>query len=466
VRFEVFAVPQAERYGPPVSLAQDRGAAAVDFLAPGWTQESIEQLIGGLDRAGRALKKRSVGDIAGVLGVVGSRFGTEGDPVRSRALDLLPPTAGYSPEMASAVLDGMAADWTEERLLQLVTAEFEDPGVLDGFTEVRGRTAMAVGPHLCTQVVAGSVPGVTVTALIRSLLVKGPTLVKPGLGDVVLPVLFARALAEEDPLLADALAVVYWPGGSVPWEAGAFAGSDMVVAYGSDETITRVRAITAPTSRFIGYRHRVALAVIAREALAPERVDSVASELASAVAMFDQRGCVCPQLVFVEEAGATSPADFAEKLADAFDAIEERLPSGELTDDESARLHQFRGNAELRAASGQGQLHHGGEDAPWTVAFEPEAVPGLACLGRTVRVRPLRDASALDEMLAPLGPHLQTIGAEGFGERLPGLARAWGHLGASRIVPVAEMSFPPPWWYHDGRAPLQDLVRWVEADEG
>ena len=81
-------------------------------------------------------------------------------------------------------------------------------------------------------------------------------------------------------------------------------------------------------------------------------------------------------------------------------------------------------------------------------------------------VRPLPDASELAGVIDSAGRHLQTIGVAGFDKQLPSLAEEWGRLGASRIVPIREMSFPPPWWYHDGRGPLQDLVRWAEVDEG
>ena len=37
-------------------------------------------------------------------------------------------------------------------------------------------------------------------------------------------------------------------------------------------------------------------------------------------------------------------------------------------------------------------------------------------------------------------------------------------LASPRVVPLANMSFPPPWWLHDGRGPLWDLVRWAEVE--
>lgn len=431
--------------------------------------ESIGAVVDRLRAAGGPLARRPSREIVAALGRVGVRFLDPEDPVRAEALRLLPDRSGLSPEMCAAVLDGMAADWTEERLLGLVRAELGDERVLDGFVPSRGGDAtggsgaLAVGPKLCVQIVAGGVPGVGVSALLRSLLLKGPTLLKPGRGDVVLPELFARALGESDPELAEALAVVYWPGGRRELEDAALARADVVVVYGSDDTVADVRARVPATARFVGYHHRVSVGVVGREALTGERVDTTAAEVAEAVALFDRRGCVSPQIVFVEEGGAVAPAAFASVVGDAFRDLEERLPTGALDEAEASALHQLRGTAELVTARGEGTVIHGGA-APWTVILEGGEASLGSCAGRTVGLRPVADASAVADLVAPLGPHLQTVGVAGLEGRLKAVAEALGRVGASRVVPFARVAFPPPWWHHDGRGPLLDLTRWVDLE--
>lgn len=393
--------------------------------------------------------------------------------------------------MAEAVLDGMATDWSEERLRALVSAEFEEPAVLDGWVTrfVPGvdasrspstRRLRAFGPTLCVQIVSGSVPGVAVHALIRSLLVKAPTLLKPGKGDALLAGLFAEALAEEDRGLADALAVVYWPGGSEEVERRVLRAAEVAVVYGDDETVGALRALAPATTRVVAYHHRVGVGVVGRGVLgggdgdsgatakSSDRVEAAkvaASEVARAVALFEQRGCVCPQVVFVEEGGAVTPADFAREVAAALDALEADLPSAPQEAEESAGVAQLRGILELQEAAGRSEVRHGGGEAPWTVAFEVEPLALPAVGPRTVRVRPVPDLSELESMLTPLGPHLQSVGYAGLGKELEEVAGVLGRVGASRIVPFRALSFPPPWWLHDGRGPLSELVRWTEVEE-
>lgn len=488
--FDAFALPPALGRRAPAGEAVLPGAPELALSAydePGARVRYVEASAGwiagvadGVRATRDRLGARRAGSITSSLGAAGARFLDPTDPLRGEALALLPATCGLSPEMCGVVLDGMARDWTEERLGALVRAELGDARVLDGFgasaAAARDPTrrgdgpdsgpslrTMAVGPSLCVQVVAGSVPGVGVTALVRSLLLKGPTLLKPGRGDVVLPVLFARALRDADPELADALAVVYWPGGRRDLEDAALARADVVTAYGSDETVEELRARTPVTARFVAYHHRVSVGVVGREALAGGALDAAAAAVAEAVALFDRRGCVSPQVLYVE-AGDDGPSRFARALATALGGLEDRLPSGELDPAEASALQQLRGTAELMAAAGEAEVVHGGA-SPWTVVLESGGEPLGSCAGRTVRVRAVGDAADVARLLAPLAPHLQTVGVAGLGERLEETARALGRVGASRVVPFSSVAFPAPWWHHDGRGPLLDLVRWVDLEE-
>jgi len=424
----------------------------------------IRRLAAMLRGAKDVLASRSALEIAGVLGAVGERFLDPDDPVRKKALELLPPTSGLSPEMAAAVLDGMAADWTGARLSRLLEVDLGGGSVVDGFVSSPHGRVQAVGPNLCVQIVSGSVPGVGVTALVRSLLVKGPTLLKPGLGDVVLPVLFGQALREVDPAVADALAVVYWPGGSGALEDAVLQEADVTTVYGGDVAVRDLRARVPVTTRFVAYHHRMSLGVVGREALGPDLFHRTASEVAGAVAFFDQRGCVSPHVVYVEERGAADAPAFAEELANALATVETHLPGGRLDPVESSELHQVRGAAELMAATGSGlEVRHGGE-ASWTVILDPESSFVPSCEARVVRVKPVDDILRVPAIVEPLGHHLQTVGVAGAEGRVEALGEAFGRVGAIRITGFADVPFPHPWWHHDGTGPLQALVRWVDLE--
>lgn len=438
------------------------GGVRVRYPAAGapWIRKVAE----GLRGAGGALRARSAREVSALVGAVGARFLDPADPLRQRALDLLPGTSGLSPEMASAVLDGMASDWTDERLGRLLDAEFRDPAALDGFVRGGSGRVRAVGPELCVQIVSGSVPGVGATALIRSLLVKGPTLLKPGRGDVVLPVLMAEALRDADPVVGNAAAVVYWPGGTEPLEDAALLAADVVTAYGADEVVRALRARTPVSTRFVAYHHRVSFGVVGREALDAHHRHRTASEVAGSVGFFDQRGCVSPQLVYVEEGGETSPMEFARELSVAMEALEQHLPCGVLDPLEASRVHQIRGTAELLASAGSGvEVHHGAVSS-WTVIYDPSPGFELSCAGRVIRVKPVPDVLGVAALVAPFARHLQTAALAGCGGRVERLASDLADVGVSRITGFDATPFPPPWWHHDGQGSLRALVRWADLE--
>ena len=370
VVFEAFALPPSMsgiETEELTDVARDRVTNVV-FRVPRLAAPFVGDLTRKLLDSADALSLRSPREIATVLGRIGRRFSDPADVLRQEALRLLPTTASLSHPMASAVLDGMVADWTAERLVVLVDAEFGARRPSQAGAPAVHRTLHRVPPRLCVQIVSGSVPGVTVNAMLRSLLVGAPTVVKPGRGDAVLPVLFARALAEEDPGLAGSLAVLYWAGGPADRVDELLAAADVVVVYGSDETVKSIRSRVPVTTRVIGYHHRVSVAVIGRDAL--DEPSIVARELAEAVAMFDQRGCVCPQMVFVE-GSAEAVEQFSDELARAFAGVEERLPSVPFTLAEAATLRQWRAGAELWEATGGGRVIDSGPGSPWVVIIEP-----------------------------------------------------------------------------------------------
>lgn len=449
--------------------------AGVRGRFPAWEPESLERLVSTLRRnRARVLQGAKVSELAAAMGSVGSRFLRPGDELRDRALALLPSYAGLSEEMARQVLEGMARDWTTDRLRSLLRVELGDPSVLDGFRpdpriapgedREEERMVRAVGPGLSLHICASTVPGVSVTSLIRGLLVKSAVILKPGRSDLVLPVLFAAGLREAAPELADCVAVLYWPGGRDPWEQPLLQASDAVVVYGSDEVVRRIRDRTPVTRRFVAHRHRVGAALVGLEGLDEAESVETARRVARAVAAFDQRGCVSPHVVYVESGRTMEAAEWADSLATALEGLEGELPSGPLTPSEASAIQQLRGTWEMRAAADGGRIRHGGS-APWTVLYEPD--PGFtpSCAGRVIRVRPVESLHQAVEELASVGPHLQTVSLEGVeDDRRIALAESLARAGAVRITTAPRSPWPPPWWHHDGEGPLGPLLRWADLE--
>jgi hypothetical protein len=323
----------------------------------------------------------------------------------------------------------------------------------------------AHGPELAFHIFAGNVPGVAVTSLVRSLLVKAATLGKTASGDPLLPALFARTLAQVSPALGECVAVTYWPGGDLVLEERALRAAEVAVVYGGAEVVREIRRRLPAGTRLVEHGPRLSLAVVAREELIAEAARRTAAEVAGAAAVFDQQGCVSPHVVYVEEGGATTPRAFARLVAEELERVEAELPRGRLSAAEAATIQQLRGAAEFRAIAGGEVEVLASAGTEYTVIYDEEPGFTASCLNRVLRVTPLADLSELSSRIAPYGAFLQTVGVAASAERRAEVAEWLGRAGASRITTLGAMPWPPPAWHHDGQEPLRELLRWVDLEE-
>lgn len=409
-------------------------------------------------------------ELVEILGRVGERFLDEGDPLRHAALEGLPLWSGISPPMARAIVDGMAADWTRLRLRHLMESEFADPEVLHRFVPGGrpGALHRALGDPLLIQVVSGSVPGVSATALLRGLLVRSATVVKPGRGDLLLPLLWGEGLAREHPALSRTFLIHYWPGGldaSRAMERAWLAEADRVVVYGGPDAVEVARRGAGEGVPVVVHPHRLSVGLVGRERAGP--ADGGLPEAAArTLSLFDGRGCVTPQVLFVEEGGVWEPGEWAARLAGALEGMALELPAGELAPAEAAAIQQIRGAAEMRQAAGLGDRLWQGQGTGWTVILDRGGGLRGTCPGRVVRVVPVERLDDVPGMLAGVARLLQTAALEVGPDRRPGLSEALARVGVSRITTLPAMPWPPPWWHHDGAHPLGSLVRWTDLEGG
>ncbi len=463
-----FHLPALARDSGSADTTRDDGASALD-LAPDCIERQIDSL---LEARREHLARRPVAEIVDVVDRVARRFLAPDDPLREAAVRGIVEGNGLSEPMARRVLDGMAADWRAEPLRRTLVSDFGDPSALDRFVSDRrgegqpARMVRAYGPDLTFHVFSGNVPGVSVTSLIRALLVKSASFGKTAAGEPTLAPLFARALAEEDVGLGMCMAVAGWPGGDETLETPLLARASAVVVYGSDATVEAIRRRIPARTDFHAYPHRFSVGIVLREGASRELAAGHAAEAAEATATFDQQGCTSPHVFYIEKGGDVSPREWAKLLADAMEDIEGRLPRGRLGPAESAAILQARGEAEIAQLAGHGhELHSAPHGTEWTVVYDPQPTFVPSCLNRTVRVKPLASADEVLWLLEPLGSALQTVGVAGAADRRQQLAERLGEIGATRVTSLARMPWPPPTWHHDGRPPLASLVRWCDLED-
>ncbi|MFQ5746122.1 MAG: acyl-CoA reductase [Gemmatimonadota bacterium] len=415
----------------------------------------------------RAREARSTASVVDRASRAALRLADPRDPIGREALSLLGRELGWSASLCASTLEGMSASWTREALTGVLDEELGGAAALDGFvrTSRAGRRRRALGPPLLLLVHAGNVPGVTITAMIRGLMVRSGVLCKlpreePGLG-----VLFARALSAEDRLLGDCVAAAWWAGAArgEPWgEWVKLAGK--VIVYGGEDVVRAVREDARVGADVVAYGPRVGIAVLLPDADRPE----AAARLAKDVLAYAQQGCVSPRAAYVVGGSA---GEFAETLATALGAACETAPERPLAAEATA-IRALRAEVEFEESAGSaGEGSPGGravlgsaDGYSWTVITGERPEPPVDDLPRVVRVHPVPDVSTLRGLLDSLEGRIQAIGTAGR-EGWDEVVALGLELGVSRVAELGTMAWPPPDWRHDGRAQLLPLIRWMDVED-
>jgi hypothetical protein len=320
-----------------------------------------------------------------------------------------------------------------------LAAELGRPDALDRPAPCGELLSQALAPAEILHVVSGNTPHAAFQSLLRGLVLgsanhlKIPSAGLPAFEDFVarLPAPLASLVALARELPAE-------------WLVSA----DLVVVFGSDQTVHALRARLPAATRLLAHGHRLSIGIV----LEP---DAPAAALAAADASeFDQQGCLSLQAIYVAGGELTARA-FAADLALAMAHFQMLNPRGPLTPSEAGAIRNARELVRFRAANGApAALWESPNDTCWTVVFDADPALQPGPLNRFLSVHPLpRD-------LAELGPEarfLSTVAIHPFS--LSG-AESLAALPATRFCPLGRAQQPSIFWHHDGLATLASMVSW------
>jgi hypothetical protein len=224
--------------------------------------------------------KPRIRQTAAALGQVSHIWLNPKHPLRREAVAALSVSTGYMPRVIDTAIDAAFKALMEEKILEFCAAE---AGLSD---------ALFV-PRNVLHILAGNVFTAWLPGAVITLLLGADCALKPSSHEPVFAPLWKRSVQQVDPELAKKIWVVRWT-------AGLAAAFDAVVAYGSDETLARIRENVPTAARFVGYGHKFSVGVIWKEALAPERRLELVDQLRQDIEPFDLRGCLSPQVLYVE----------------------------------------------------------------------------------------------------------------------------------------------------------------------
>ena len=196
-------------------------------------------------------------------------------------------------------------------------------------------------------VLAGNVFTASVRSIVVPLLLGVPVLVKASSKEITFPTMLRDALRRTNATLGAAIDIVAFPGGDAGCETALVERAEAVSVYGSDETVAAM-ASRVDHAPLIPHGHGVSVAYCGAVAMDDARQTDTIANLSLDICAYDQRGCLSPQLVFIEAATDRSARDFALRLAEeGLDPMSQTLPRGPLPASVGAEQTQWRGLAEV-----------------------------------------------------------------------------------------------------------------------
>jgi hypothetical protein len=450
------------------TLEFDRhGSDAVHVTVPKLTPQQLRHVISTVKAARRRfLVPLSVAEIIDIIDAAVSILLDRNGEYRQRAETLLPRVSGFDVDMVRLALGEYLKTFRKPELLRFVHEDFANPGVLDGLQPaVKGGLIQAHGPQLLTHIWAGNVPALSLWSFVCGLLVKGGNVGKVASAEPLFAGWFAELIAEVEPKLANAFAVVWWPSEEHDVADALFAESDVVLAYGANDSLAAIGARVPITTRYLPYGHKLSFAMVGAEALDQDKSWTLAHAVAVDIMRYDQHGCYSPQVVFVETGGRSSAREFARMIGHELQSLELKFPRRSLTMTEAQSVAGWRNRAEMHALADELSEVITSPTGAWSVAYsEGPLAFAPSGLNRTVRIQAVTSLEDVAECVSPFKTLLQTVGLAASPERTLHLSAQLGAVGVTRICAVGAMTEPEAGWHHDGRFNLLDLVTMSEVE--
>jgi acyl-CoA reductase LuxC len=356
--------------------------------------------------------------------------------------------SGFSSQLIAASLQGLLAPFLAGAHLEDFARKLRTRRELIGF------------------VMPGNIAGGGLHEVVIALLAGCSVMIKSATAEPFFFRELAKAVARADNDFSHRLAVFDWGRQQIDLTSAMCESCDRIAVFGDDATIASFdrsgdRHVDNSGRRgdLAGFGDRVSCAIVmsdgrsSGEDRAPERL------LARDIVLFEQRGCLSPHHIFIDDADGSYALAFAEKLAAALDHLASELPPPtKLRLEDAAAIRRVRETARWQGLGGRQVRMWEGSNLGWTLIFDHDTAFAESPGFRTVRVSPFADLDDLARRLEPTRGRLEACAIAG-SSSLNGDVRSLVEMfGASYVCDSGVMQSPPIEWPHGGGAFLRSFI--------
>lgn len=410
---------------------------------------------------------RSVFSIVSSLGALSRKWLHRDFVHRKKAVSDLVKRSGFSEKMAQALLDALFSELTAPKLTALLKSELKDPLALDRFVREKDneRAVLIQGPRTILHIFSSNIPAAAIQSFVLGLLVKSENIGKVSTRDAGFLQAYLDSLAAHDRGLRKLCRLI--PAKDRAAAAGWMGRADLVVAYGSDESLARIRKSVPVKTPFVGYGHRMSFSLITKEALGAKSVKRLARQTAHDVWMDDQRGCLSPSVIFVQKGGRVRPEDFAQMVARELERSarsEFSRPRRGLSEYLAFRRDQEKAFI-LTLRKKKALIWQSRISACWTVLYDEALALVPLGPGQRIAIKGFKALNDLEAALRRSSACLQAASLECASADRVKLAGWLAAFGVNRVCRAGKLQHPPVTWHHDGRPNLADWLCWTDLED-
>ena len=412
----------------------------------------------------------SLEDIFDFLAKLGERLHPSDNKHLQEAFELSRATSGLSDSILRHHYNGIP-DFFRREVVRDLAERLIGIDYLEGWVEQPRTTQQetrlsirAVGAR-AVHIIAGNVPVVGVTTVIRNAITRSDAIIKTPSNDPLTTAAVVRTMIDMAPdhPITRHVSVAYWKGGDERVEQHLYDPRriEKIIAWGGFAGIKHLTQYLQPGLDLITLDPKHSATIIGPEAFADDAtLDSIAKRLALDVGVLNQEGCVNARVVYVQSGTDAAGLERANELGKRMFAALQGLPD-HLSTPHKAFDPELKAELDALAfVEDEFRLYGGRRNEGAVIVSQSDNAVDfarmLAC--RVANIVPIDD---VETAVRSVNAYTQTIGI--FPETLKtSLRDRLAYQGAQRLVSLGGaatlMRTPQP---QDGIEPLRRSVKWI-----